>query len=280
MPPTLGGHEGEGFCLGNDTMKTLILCGGKGTRLRAGNEEIPKALVDIGGRPILWHIMMIYAAQGFNEFVLCLGYKGADIKEYFMFKEGIFRGDFLADTSTPGPNRVVPLERGQITTLKIIFADTGEDTPTGGRIKIASKYVDGDIFMTTYGDGVADVDLKALLAFHRRQGTLGTVTVVNPASQFGEVVIGKDNKVSEFREKPKMEKWVNGGFFVFEREFLPYLGEEDILEREPLERLAADGQLSAFRHEGFWQCMDTFKDTSVLNDLWSKGDAPWKIWNV
>jgi glucose-1-phosphate cytidylyltransferase len=134
--------------------------------------------------------------------------------------------------------------------------------------------------MATYGDGLTDVDLNALLAFHRKQGTLGTVTVVNPTSQFGEVVIGKDQKVREFREKPKMEKWVNGGFFVFEREFFSYLGERDILEREPLERLAVDGQLSAFRHEGFWQCMDTFKDASVLNDLWSKGDAPWKIWKV
>jgi glucose-1-phosphate cytidylyltransferase len=226
-------------------MKTLILCGGKGTRLRADNEAIPKALVDIGGRPILWHIMMIYAVQGFGEFVLCLGYKGADIKEHFMSKEGILRGDFLIDTSAPGTGRIVPLEREEVTDFKIIFADTGEDTPTGGRIKIASKYVDGDTFMTTYGDGLADVDLKALMAFHRKQGTLGTVTVVNPASQFGEVVIGKDDKVCEFREKPRMEKWVNGGFFVFEREFLSYLGEGDILEREPLERLASDGQLSA-----------------------------------
>lgn len=261
-------------------MKTFILCGGKGTRLRAGNEEIPKGLVDIGGKPILWHIMMIYAAQGFDEFVLCLGYKGADIKEHFMSKEGILRGDFMIDTSTPDPGRIVPLARDEATTFKIIFADTGDDTPTGGRIKIASKYVDGDIFMTTYGDGLADVDLKALLAFHRKQGTLGTVTVVNPASQFGEVVIGKDEKVREFREKPRMEKWVNGGFFVFESAFLSYLGERDILEREPLERLASDGQLSAFRHEGFWQCMDTFKDASLLNDLWSKGDAPWKIWKA
>jgi glucose-1-phosphate cytidylyltransferase len=261
-------------------MKTVILCGGKGTRLRAGNEEIPKALVDIGGRPILWHIMMIYAAQGFNEFVLCLGYKGAEIKEHFMLKEGIFGGDFLMDTSTPDWDRAVSLERREFTPLKIIFADTGENTPTGGRIKIASKYVEGDTFMATYGDGLTDVDLNALLAFHRKQETLGTVTVVNPTSQFGEVVIGKDHKVREFREKPKMEKWVNGGFFVFEREFFSYLGERDILEREPLERLAVDGQLSAFRHEGFWQCMDTFKDASVLNDLWSKGDAPWKIWKA
>jgi glucose-1-phosphate cytidylyltransferase len=271
---------GKASFLGSKAMKTLILCGGKGTRLRAGNEAITKALVEIGGRPILWHIMMIYAAQGFDEFVLCLGYKGADIKEHFMFKEGIFRGDFLMDTSVPGSSRLTPLGGNTIKPLKIIFADTGEDTATGGRIKVASKYVDGDTFMVTYGDGVANVDLKALLAFHRKQGTLGTVTVVNPASQFGEVVIGKDHRVCEFREKPKMGKWVNGGFFVFQKEFLSYLGVGDVLEREPLERLAAEGQLSAFRHEGFWQCMDTFKDASVLNDFWSRGDAPWRIWNL
>ncbi len=260
-------------------MKTLILCGGKGTRLSSGNELIPKALVDIGGRPILWHIMMIYAAQGFNEFILCLGYKGAEIKQHFLFKERILRGDFLIDTSREGVDRFSPLEGQENTSLKIVFAETGEGTPTGGRIKIASKYVEGKTFMATYGDGVANVDVQALLAFHRRQGTLGTVTVVEPVSQFGEVVIGKDSRVSEFREKPKMEKWVNGGFFVFEKEFLSYLGEEDVLEGGPLERLVAEGQLSAFRHDGFWQCMDTFKDVLVLNELWSKGDAPWKIWS-
>jgi glucose-1-phosphate cytidylyltransferase len=260
-------------------MKTFILCGGKGTRLYASNEAIPKALVEIGGRPILWHIMMIYAAQGFDEFVLCLGYKGMDIKEHFVSREGILRGDFLMDTSTSGPERFAPLERKEEKrSLKIVFADTGEDTPTGGRIKIASKYLEGDTFMVTYGDGVADVNLRSLLAFHQKQGTLGTVTVVNPASQFGEVVIGKDNKVQKFREKPKMDRWVNGGFFVFQREFLSYLLEEDVLERGPLERLATEGQLSAFRHEGFWQCMDTFKDATVLNELWSKDGAPWRVW--
>ena len=183
------------------------------------------------------------------------------------------------DTSTSGPERFVPLERRKENQpLKIVFADTGDDTPTGGRVKIASKYLEGDTFMVTYGDGVADVDLRSLLAFHQKQGTLGTVTVVNPASQFGEVVIGKDNKVREFREKPRMERWVNGGFFVFEKGFLSYLGEKDALEGEPLERLAIEGQLSAFRHEGFWQCMDTFKDATVLNDLWSTDDAPWRVW--
>ena len=171
-------------------------------------------------------------------------------------------------------------ERGGVTGIVLYnyFLKTGEDTPTGGRIKIASKHLDGDTFMATYGDGVGDVDLNALLAFHRKQGTIGTVTVVTPVSQFGEVVIGEGNRVKEFREKPKVDKWVNGGFFVFEREFLSYLGQNDILERGPLEKLAARGQLSAYRHRGFWQCMDTFKDASALNDLWSHGKAPWKIW--
>lgn len=261
-------------------MKTLILCGGKGTRLRSGSEPIPKALVEIGPRPILWHIMKIYEAQGFDEFVLCLGFKGSDIKDYFLFRGGVLREDFLLNMSAPSQDRVKPLGRAGREHFKITFADTGEDTPTGGRIKRAAKYLNEGTFMVTYGDGLADVDLKALLDFHRKQETLGTVTVVNPPSHFGEVVIGDDGRVREFREKPRMEKWVNGGFFAFEPRFLDYLGDEDMLERTPLERLAADGQLSAFRHTGFWQCMDTFKDAALLDDLWKKGRAPWKVWEV
>jgi glucose-1-phosphate cytidylyltransferase len=274
--PAPAGHAPREPDPGDAAVKTLILCGGKGTRL--GSEEIPKALVEIGGRPILSHILRIYQSQGFGDFVLCLGYKGAAIKEHFLYKEGMFREDFALEVSRTGPARAIPIENGADGSFRIVFAETGEDTPTGGRIKIASKYAGAGTFMVTYGDGVADVDLRALLAFHRRQGTLGTVTVVNPASQFGEVVIGSDGKVREFREKPKMEKWVNGGFFVFEPGFLDYLREDDVLERAPLERLAKEGQLSAFRHEGFWRCMDTFKDASQLNELWARGEAPWKRW--
>jgi glucose-1-phosphate cytidylyltransferase len=257
-------------------MRTLILCGGKGTRL--GADEIPKALVEIGGRPILWHILKLYAAQGFADFVLCLGYKGSAIKEHFLYKEAVLREDFLLETSGGGPAKTTLLGGERPPDFRIIFAETGENTPTGGRIKIASKYAGTGTFLATYGDGLADIDLRALLAFHRLQGTLGTVTVVHPVSPFGEVVVGGDGRVKEFREKPRMEKWVNGGFFAFEPGFLEYLGEDDVLERAPLERLARDGQLSAFPHAGFWQCMDTFKDASTLNELWAAGKAPWKVW--
>jgi glucose-1-phosphate cytidylyltransferase len=250
-------------------MKTLILCGGKGTRLSAHAEAMPKALVEVGTKPILWHIMKIYEAQGFNDFVLCLGFKGATIEEYFLRHRGAQH-----DREAPDARKI---EKGFPDRFLITFADTGLDTQTGGRIKRASGYLDGGTFMVTYGDGVADIDIKALLAFHKKQGTIGTVTVVKPPSQFGEVVIGKGERVTEFREKPISDKWVNGGFFVFEPAFLSYLGENDVLERAPLERLAADGQLSAFRHTGFWQCMDTFKDATLLNELWA-GEAPWKIW--
>jgi len=258
-------------------MKTLILCGGKGTRLSARSEAIPKALVEIGPQPIIWHIMKIYEVQGFNDFVLCLGFKGTAIKEYFLFREGALGGDLLLDTGAPASERIQKLGEDFRDRFKITFADTGQDTPTGGRIKRASRYLDGGTFMVTYGDGVADIDLKALLTFHKKQGTIGTVTVVNPPSQFGEVIIGEGERVTKFQEKPISDKWVNGGFFVFEPAFLSYVGEDDVLERAPLERLAADGQLSAYRHTGFWQCMDTFKDTTLLNDLWAEG-APWKVW--
>ncbi|MHC5039101.1 MAG: sugar phosphate nucleotidyltransferase [Planctomycetota bacterium] len=261
-------------------MKTLILCGGKGTRLDPHAEAIPKALVEIGRHAILWHIMKIFEAQGFDEFVTLLGYKGIEIKEHFLFHEGFARADLRLDMASVGMERVQALEGGTTDRFRIVFADTGEETPTGGRIKKAEKYLDGETFMVTYGDGVADIDLKALLAFHRAQGTLGTVTVVQPPSQFGEVVIGEGEKVTAFQEKPRMEKWVNGGFFVFEPGFLKYLGEDDVLERAPLERLAAEGQLSAYRHTGFWQCMDTFKDAAKLNELWQGGKAPWKLWKA
>jgi len=259
-------------------MQTLILCGGKGTRLRSAAEPMPKALVEIGPRPILWHILKIYEAQGFGDFVLCLGFKGSDIKEYFLLREGKFREDFRLDLGASGEDRVQSLGASPPDRFRITFADTGEDTPTGGRILRAAKYAGEDTFMVTYGDGLADIDLEALLAFHRKQGTVGTVTVVTPPSQFGEVVIGEGEKVAAFREKPRMDKWVNGGFFVFERAFLDDLKEDDVLERRPLERLAEAGELSAFRHTGFWQCMDTFKDAAQLEDLWQGGKAPWKVW--
>jgi glucose-1-phosphate cytidylyltransferase len=228
-----------------------ILCGGRGTRLQERTQSIPKPLVEIGGRPIVWHVIRIYAAQGFRRFVLCTGYKGESIER------------FVAAEAWPEGVEVGCLE-------------TGLDTPTGGRVLQAARHL-GDVpFCLTYADGVADVDLHALLAAHRAHGDLATVTVVRPKLQFGVAELTSDGRVSGFREKPRAEHWVNGGFFVFEPGVAAVLSEDSVLEREPLERLAAAGQLHAFRHEGFWDCMDTYKDAVLLNDLWEQGLAPWK----
>jgi glucose-1-phosphate cytidylyltransferase len=228
----------------------VILCGGRGTRLRERTETMPKALVEIGGRPIVWHVIGIYAAQGFDRFLLATGYLGEMVEE------------FVAGESWPGG-------------VEIECVDTGLDTPTGGRIARLDKQLDGGPFCATYADGVADIDLDALLAFHRAQEALGTVTVVQPHLQWGVAEIGDDHRVEGFVEKPRSEHWINGGFFCFEQGALGYIGEGSVLEREPLERLAAAGQLNAYRHEGFWDCMDTYKDAVELNDLWSSGQAPW-----
>ncbi len=257
-------------------MKVVILCGGKGTRLKEQTESIPKPLIEIGGRPILWHIMKIYAAHGFNEFILCLGYRGQAIKEYFMDYLSWRHHDFDLDLSGQEPEvRLLNHDREQWT---ITFADTGEETNTGGRIKRIEPYIKEDSFMATYGDGLADLNLKQLVAFHQSHGRAGTITVVNPPSQFGLLEMDNDGRVTRFREKPALDQWINGGFFVFRREFFNSLGEDDVLERAPLERLAEEGQLMAFRHEGYWKCMDTYKDTVTLNEHWSGGKAPWKVW--
>jgi glucose-1-phosphate cytidylyltransferase len=231
----------------------VILCGGRGTRLREHTESIPKALVEIGGRPIVWHVISIYAAQGFRSFVLCTGYKGELIS------------DWAAEMEWP-PG------------VEVTCEDTGADTPTGGRIKRVAGLVGDGPFCATYADGVADIDLAGLLAEHERSGLLATVTVVRPTLQFGVVEIGGGGRVEGFTEKPRLDRWINGGFFRFEPGALDYSGEESVLEREPLERLAADRQLGAYRHEGFWDCMDTYKDAVLLNDLWAGGDPPWKVW--
>jgi glucose-1-phosphate cytidylyltransferase len=211
---------------------------------------MPKALVEIGGRPILWHVIGIYAAQGFERFLLATGYLGEMV------------GEFVARESWPGG-------------VEIECVDTGLDTPTGGRIARLGDRVEGETFCATYADGVADIDLGALLAFHREQEALGTVTVVQPQLQWGVAELGADHKVEGFVEKPRSEHWINGGFFCFEPGMLDYLDEDSVLEREPLEQLAGDGQLGAYRHEGFWDCMDTYKDAVELNDLWISGSAPW-----
>jgi glucose-1-phosphate cytidylyltransferase len=230
-----------------------ILCGGRGTRLQERTHAIPKALVEIGGRPILWHVIRIYAAQGFRRFLLLTGYLGDQIEA------------FVNDASWPEP-------------VEIDCLDTGLDTPTGGRVALSADRLRGGAFCLTYADGVADVDLEALVAAHRRSGRLATMTVVRPYSQWGIAVVADDDGISGFEEKPRVEQWVNGGFLFCEPGFLDYLEESSVLEREPLRRLAADGELQAHRHTGFWDCMDTYKDAVVLNDLWEAGEAPWAVW--
>jgi glucose-1-phosphate cytidylyltransferase len=230
-----------------------ILCGGRGTRLRERTESIPKALVEIGGRPILWHVIAIYAAQGFRRFLLLTGYKGEQIAEW------------VAEVDWPAG-------------VEVRCVDTGIDTPTGGRIKLAEEELGGEPFCATYADGVADIDLAALVDAHRRSGGLATVTVVRPQLQFGLAELDEDDRVLSLQEKPTLDRWINGGFFCFEPGVLDRIEADSVLEREPLEGLAADGELHAYRHEGFWDCMDTYKDAVLLNDLWASGDPPWRVW--
>ncbi len=228
----------------------VILCGGRGTRLRERTENVPKALVEIGGMPILWHVLGIYIAQGFSRFLLATGYLGDSIE------------DFVANHAWPDG-------------VTVECVDTGVDTPTGGRIARLADRLRRGTFCVTYADGVADIDLGALLSFHAGHGALATMTVVRPHLQWGVAELGEGDRVEGFAEKPRSEHWINGGFFCLEPGALGYLDEQSVLEREPLARLAAEGELRAHRHEGFWDCMDTYKDAVVLNDLWAAGDAPW-----
>jgi glucose-1-phosphate cytidylyltransferase len=231
----------------------VILCGGRGTRLRERTETVPKALVEIGSRPILWHVIGLYAAHGFERFLLATGYLGEAVAE------------FAAAEAWPGA-------------VQVECVDTGLDTPTGGRIaRLASRLGDGT-FCATYADGVADVDLDALLEFHRDHGAHATMTVVRPHLQWGVAQIGGDERVEGFVEKPRSEDWINGGFLCLEPAALDYIDQSSVLEREPLARLAVDGELRAFRHDGFWDCMDTYKDAVMLDDLWRDGEAPWTRW--
>jgi glucose-1-phosphate cytidylyltransferase len=261
--------------LANQNVKVVILCGGMGTRLREETEFKPKPMVEIGGKPILWHIMKIYAFHGFKDFVLCLGYKGEKIKEYILNYE-MMSCDITVKLGS-GNVKVhnSPQEQG----WQITLADTGKNAMTGARVKRIEKYVDGDFFMLSYGDGVADIDIKKLLEFHKSHGKIGTVTGVRPSSRFGELVI-EGGQVVEFSEKPQIQDgFINGGFFVFNKNFFGYLKDDDdcTLEGEPLEHLASDGELIIYKHKGFWQCMDTYRDMTLLNDLW-KTKSPWKVW--
>ncbi len=253
----------------------VILCGGRGTRLREQTEMIPKPLVEIGGQPILWHILKIYAHFGCTRFILCLGYKGEQIRNYFMERGGI-RQQVANPNLPPGDETITYRENDEEWT--ITFAETGLDTNTGGRLKRAEPHLTDASFFVTYGDGLARINLLDLLAFHRRKGRLVTLTCVKPFSPFGIVELGQDDEVAAFKEKPQMREWINGGFFVFERKALAYVGPDDVLEREPFERLAKEGQLSANRFEDFWMCMDTYKDAQRLNELWDREGAPWRVW--
>ena len=234
-------------------MKVVILAGGYGSRLAEETEKKPKPMVEIGSRPILWHIMNIYRVFGHKEFVFALGYKGEVIKNHFLNQS---KDDWLIE-----------------------FVDTGQDSGTGGRLKRLFELIGKETFMMTYGDGLADVNLNDLLVFHRRHNKLATISAVRPPARFGGLKFSGD-LVTEFIEKPQIgEGWINGGFFILEPQVLDYIsGDEIMFEREPLERLAQDGQLAAYKHDGFWQCMDTYRDMRLLNSLWKQGEAPWKVW--
>ena len=257
-------------------VKTMILCGGQGTRLREETEYRPKPLVEIGGRPILWHIMKTYAHFGFNEFVLCLGYRGQMIKDYFLSYEAM-TNDF---TVTLGSERNVQYHGAHDEQhFKVTLAETGLNTMTGGRVQRASTYIDDDIFLMTYGDGVANVDIQKLVDFHHSHGKLATVTVMRPMSRFGELGLNDDGVVKWFVEKPQSDAWASAGYFVLNRKVFDQLdGDECIFEQKPLRSLAEQGELVAYRHEGFFFAMDTYREFLYLNDLWDNDKAPWKIW--
>jgi glucose-1-phosphate cytidylyltransferase len=258
-------------------MKAVILCGGIGTRLREQTEFRPKPMVEVGGRPILWHIMKIFARHSLSEFVLCLGYRGDMIKEYFLNYEAM-NNDFTISLKCGHPIQYHGSHEER--DFRVTLVDTGPLTMTGGRVKRIERYIDGDTFMVTYGDGLADIDIGRLLAFHRHHGKLATVTTMRPVSRFGLLEVDRHGLVKKFAEKPAEDGWASAGFFVFERKVFDYLKDEDacVLEREPMERLVADGQLAAYRHDGFFFAMDTYREYEALNRLWDSGQAPWKVW--
>ncbi len=255
-----------------DRIRAVILCGGRGTRLVEETVSRPKPMVRIGEKPILVHIMEIYSAFGIKDFVLTLGYKGEMIKDYFLNYE-YYTNDF---TINLGKGKTITPHTNRHPDWRITLSDTGPETLTGGRIKKIEPYIEGDTFMVTYGDGVSDIDIDKLLAYHREKGKLATVTGVRPLTRFGELQI-KDGLVREFREKTQTQSGlINGGFFVFNKEVFNYLTKDCSLERAPLEKLARDGELAVYRHDGFWHCMDTYRDMENLEKLWASGNAPWK----
>jgi glucose-1-phosphate cytidylyltransferase len=256
----------------------VILCGGLGTRLREETETRPKPMVEIGHAPILWHIMKIYGHHGFRKFVLCLGYKGHVVKQFFREFE-IWGKDFTMEFSPDG-GRIEHRNTRPGEPWEVTLCETGPDTMTGGRIFRIQQYIKNDVFMATYGDGVGDVDVAAELRFHLAHGKAATLTAINPPSRFGVLDLGDDDQVSRFREEAQHDNWVNGGFYVFHRRVFDYLDPDCVLEQSPLERMSADGELMAMRHHGCWYPMDTYRDYQELNRLWAEGRAGWKIWEL
>lgn len=257
-------------------MKAVILAGGLGTRISEETSVRPKPMVEVGGKPILWHIMKIYSAYGIDEFIICCGYKGYVIKEYFA-NYFLHMSDVTFDMRFNQMN----VHSGNAEPWKVTLVDTGENTMTGGRLKRVKEHVGKDTFCFTYGDGVSAVNIKELLDFHKEQKTLATLTATRPAGRFGALALGEDdNKIASFREKQDGDgAWINGGYFVLEPEVIDYIADDEtVWEKEPLEKLAESNQLSAYKHSGFWQPMDTLRDKNYLEDLWKSGKAPWQVW--
>ena len=256
-------------------MQAILLAGGLGTRLREETEFRPKPMVEVGGRPILWHVMKNLAHFGISDFIIATGYKSEMIKEYFLNYEAR-NNDFTVELGRK--DSLMFHDAHEEAHWRVTVAFTGDATMTGGRVHRASKYLDGSPFLVTYGDGLADVNISSLVESHVQSGCLATVTTVQPTSRFGVMDVDLNGKVIAFSEKPKLEGWINVGYFIMEPGVLDYLDSDCVLEEEPLARLAAEGQLSAYRHDGFWQPMDTYRESKLLNDLWNAGDAPWRLW--
>lgn len=255
-------------------MKAVILAGGLGTRISEETTVRPKPMVEIGGMPVLWHILKLYSHHGINDFIICLGYKGYMIKEYFA---NYFL--HMSDVTFDLANNKMEVHHRHAESWRVTLVDTGSSTQTGGRLKRVADYLNGDTFCFTYGDGVANIDIRAEIAFHREQGALATMCAAQPPGRFGAIDLD-GNKITRFEEKPAGDgAWINGGYFVLEPKVLEYIeGDDTIWERAPLERLARDGQLAAYPHRGFWQPMDTLRDKIKLEELWQSGQAPWKVW--
>jgi len=256
-------------------MKVVILAGGMGTRISEETRIIPKPMIEIGGKPILWHVMKIYSYYGFHEFIICVGYKGHLIKEYFANYE-LHASDVIFDFRKQSRQYL----SSQTDPWSVTLVDTGSDTLTGGRVKQVRKYIGDEPFLMTYGDGLTDANIPHIVSCHQAHGKWATVTAVQPSGRFGSLTIGDNDQVSRFNEKPKGDgKWINGGFFVLQPEVFDYIdGDLTVFEKEPLEQLAAAGQLQAYKHNGFWYAMDTLKDKQDLQQLWDSGRAPWKLW--